>query len=443
MLIGTGNLYESFDQGDSLTDLGPAGAIVGSSTAGSLGFNIAMAYGGYVDGVANPDVFYVGAGASILHRVHLGGPITTLSAYPGGNVMNLAVDHQDYRRLYVVDQQNRIWASSDEGASWTDLTANLHQLTNDYVGRTIAIFSSPSARDDVLIVGAQGGVFAMVRPGQVGARWAALGDGLPHALVLDVHYDYTDNVLVAGTLGRGAWTLSNPFAQELNAPQAAALAVPSGTTTGPATTGSVSGALAAPAAASFDLPRPAGPAGDGASLSEALPAAMSATSSAGTATALSGLAAMPGAKAPAGNAPGSAPSPMPQQQGASASASAAPTPSWAGAGADLAFAAGELQAPTAALPGSVGPALPLWTWPALGAEVLPGRDRPEALLSGEGSRQGPAVDAYLMDLARTSQTTGSALKGDAAPGPADDWRGDVLTAAGPLGDGEAATWPAR
>src|SRR5262249_45584309 len=58
MLIGTGNLYESFDQGDSLTDLGSAGAIVGSSTVGSLGYNIAMAYGGRLNGVANPDVFY-------------------------------------------------------------------------------------------------------------------------------------------------------------------------------------------------------------------------------------------------------------------------------------------------------------------------------------------------------------------------------------------------
>jgi hypothetical protein len=211
MLIGTGNLYESFDQGDSLTDLGSAGAIVGSSTVGNLGYNIAMAYGGRSNGVANPDVFYVGAGAHILHRAHLGDPITTLSAYPGGNVMNLAVDPQDYRRLYVVDQQNRIWASFDEGTSWTELTANLHQLTNDYVGRTITIFSSPSAKDDVLIVGAQGGVFEMVRPEQAGGRWMVLGDGLPHALVLDVHYDYTDNMLVTGTLGRGAWTLADPF----------------------------------------------------------------------------------------------------------------------------------------------------------------------------------------------------------------------------------------
>ena len=169
---------------------------------------------------------------------------------------------------------------------------------------------------------------------------------------------------------------------------------------------------------------------------------------------------------------------MPQQQGASASASAAATPSWAGAGADLAFAAGELQAPSAALPGSVGPALPLWRWPALGADVLPGRDRPEALLSGEGPWQGLAVDAYLMGLARTSQTTGSALQDDTAPrpayglapppvpggmdraltppaggdgwppsalarraahGPGDDWGMDILTPADLSGGGEAAT----
>jgi hypothetical protein len=154
----------------------------------------------------------VGAGARILHRVHLGDPITTLSAYPGGNVMNLAVDPQDYRRLYVVDQQNRIWASADEGASWSDLTANLHQLTNDYVGRTIGIYSTPSNPNAVLIVGAQGGVFEMPHPGQETPNWTVLGDGLPHALVLDLHYDYTDNLLVVGTLGRGAWILNNPFA---------------------------------------------------------------------------------------------------------------------------------------------------------------------------------------------------------------------------------------
>lgn len=33
---------------------------------------------------------------------------------------------------------------------------------------------------------------------------------LPHGLVTDLHYDTTDDVLLAGLLGRGAWTLTHP-----------------------------------------------------------------------------------------------------------------------------------------------------------------------------------------------------------------------------------------
>src|SRR5262249_38725724 len=83
------------------------------------------------------------------------------------------------------------------------------------LARTIEIYStSPSAKEDVLVVGNLGGVFAMRRPDKPGANWTRLGDGLPHALTLDLHYDYTDNLLLAGTLGRGAWTLNNPFASD-------------------------------------------------------------------------------------------------------------------------------------------------------------------------------------------------------------------------------------
>jgi hypothetical protein len=71
--------------------------------------------------------------------------------------------------------------------------------------------TSPSPNEDVLLLGTLGGVYKMVHPDQPGAHWELLGTGLPHTLAIDLHYDYTDNVLVAGTLGRGAWTLSNPF----------------------------------------------------------------------------------------------------------------------------------------------------------------------------------------------------------------------------------------
>jgi hypothetical protein len=219
MLITTQNIYESFDQGDSLNDLGSFGVTIGAP--GFIDYGENLAYGGRLNGVANPDVFYAGAASpgiytgtgEIYHRAHAGDPVTALTAYPGGTVISLAIDPQDYRRVYVVDEQNRVWASFNEGAAWTELTANLHSLTIDPLGRTIEVYSaSPSPADDVLMVGNLGGVFAMAHPGTPGATWSVLGSGLPHALAIDLHYDYTDNVLLAGTLGRGAWTLSNPFA---------------------------------------------------------------------------------------------------------------------------------------------------------------------------------------------------------------------------------------
>jgi hypothetical protein len=224
MLIGTTNLYESLDRGDSLTNLGFTGAFVDGNDVVALSFGHPMAYGGRLNGVAYPDVFYVGSGASpsffgsgahLLHRVHLGDPITELGSYPGDGVISVAVDPQDYRRVYVADGANRVFASFDEGATWRDLTANLPDLTSGDLARTIEIYStSPSTKEDVLVVGNLGGVFAMRRPDKPSANWTRLGDGLPHALTLDLHYDYTDNVLLAGTLGRGAWTLNDPFASD-------------------------------------------------------------------------------------------------------------------------------------------------------------------------------------------------------------------------------------
>src|SRR5262249_54425827 len=160
--------------------------------------------------------------------------ITPLSAYPGNEVITLVVDPQDYRRIYACDTDNRVWASFDEGASWRELTANLHDLNPIAFGTIIEIYStSPSTKEDVLLLGTLGGVFQMERPDRPGAKWALLGDGLPHTLAIDIHYDYTDNVLLAGTLGRGAWTLSNPFAADtpMLAAGAAAAPRPSGGTT--------------------------------------------------------------------------------------------------------------------------------------------------------------------------------------------------------------------
>ena len=52
------------------------------------------------------------------------------------------------------------------------------------------------------------GVFAAERPAF--ATWTRLGTGLPMAPVLHLEYSAADRVLLAATMGRGAWTLTLP-----------------------------------------------------------------------------------------------------------------------------------------------------------------------------------------------------------------------------------------
>ena len=211
LLIGTANLYESLNKGDSLANLGSLSTNVGNFYSGNSG----MAYGSRLGGVPNPGVFYVGAGTTIYHRQSDGGSLSTLGAYPGGPVRALTMDPQNYTHVFVLDTSNRIFGSFDEGVTWINLSANLGNIANLGTGasvRTIAIFSPDSTpKNTVLIAGGQGGVWQMRRPSAGGGSWISLSSGMPHALVYDLHYDYKDNVLIAGTLGRGVWTLTNFF----------------------------------------------------------------------------------------------------------------------------------------------------------------------------------------------------------------------------------------
>jgi hypothetical protein len=211
MLVGTQRIYESLDRGDTLNDLvGDTGSAIGDPVGYQARVN-PMTYGSRSNGVAMPDALYVGAGSTIYHRAApFPAAPTTLPAYPGGYVRGLVMDPQNFRNVFALDAQSRIWGSFDEGASWTELTANLTNYCTDV--RCLEIFNpTNSPYYSVLIAGGMGGIFQMRRPGGGGTIWLPLSSGLPHALFLDVHYIYTNNVLVAGSLGRGAWTLTQYF----------------------------------------------------------------------------------------------------------------------------------------------------------------------------------------------------------------------------------------
>jgi hypothetical protein len=200
MLIATTTrIYESTDMGDSLDFLVDTGCSPARSRTGCLA---SLAYGGEMDEEANPDVFYVGVGSRIWHRVTGGDPPSILFRYQGGEVRSLAIDPEDYTKLYVVDNNSLIWASSDEGTTWNQITGNLRSLSTD-------IHAIQVPQPGNIVVAGQGGVFFAANEGA--SPWVPLAQGLPHALFWDLHYSSSDDVLVASSIGRGAWTLAGHF----------------------------------------------------------------------------------------------------------------------------------------------------------------------------------------------------------------------------------------
>jgi hypothetical protein len=192
-----------------------------------------MVYGGHLGSVANPDVIWAGIGNQVVYREHRGDPLQAVSGYHGDFVQTVVADPQNYRHIFVVDESSQVWASLDAGHTFLNITANLTQLT-PFVTTIELVSTGPALQDKMLVAGGLNGVFALGPTSSGQQPWYRLGDNLPNALVQDLHYDAKAHLLLAGTLGRGAWTLSGSFS-------GAASGV---ATSGPNQTGSVAGVSA-------------------------------------------------------------------------------------------------------------------------------------------------------------------------------------------------------
>jgi Ca2+-binding RTX toxin-like protein len=99
---------------------------------------------------------------------------------------------------------------------WQPITDNLSSFIlpgGELKLQTIELVNDDSltnSDDDVILVGGLGGVFRRrVTATAPTNPWCEYGQGLPNVLVTDLEYDLRSDTLVAGTLGRGAWTISN------------------------------------------------------------------------------------------------------------------------------------------------------------------------------------------------------------------------------------------
>lgn len=188
LIIGADNsVYESLDQGDTVTEIGPGIRVNG------LGSD-PIAYGG----TGNPDMLYVGSGAQVFVRTAAPPAVLIASAaYNGGVVVDIGIARHDPDTAFVADS-DQVFRTTNAGASWPDVSGNLGELNAGPI-RSLVL------TDVAVVVGTDTGVFSASAPAF--NTWSRLGECLPTVPVYDLSFDATDRILVAGTLGRGAWIL--------------------------------------------------------------------------------------------------------------------------------------------------------------------------------------------------------------------------------------------
>jgi hypothetical protein len=196
VISGGNSVYESYDQGDTIREVGPGVAPTGSGVD-------PLAYGA----ADNPDIIYVGSGDRVLIRTAAWpAPFVNSLSFPGRGtgviVTDVVIDPSDAETA-IVSNQLGVFRTTDAGATWTTVTGNLQSLTPSTI-RSLAYAATPMG--DAVIAGTQNGIyFATEATGFT--VWKRLGNGLPTVPVFDLTYDRDDDVLIAGTMGRGAWRL--------------------------------------------------------------------------------------------------------------------------------------------------------------------------------------------------------------------------------------------
>jgi hypothetical protein len=202
ILMGMTGVYESFDAGATINNVSPQG-MTGNVTTLASGVP------------TNADAAYFATSTGQIWVRTIAGANFTQTNWKGAAAQRIVIDPDNYRIAYIVDSSAKVWRTTDTGATWQDITSNLGNLTSAV--QTIEIYDPTplnSQGDEVLLAGGLGGVFRLLRPADptIGS-WTLYGTGLPNALVTDLHYVPLNqgsgfgDLLLAGTLGRGAWTI--------------------------------------------------------------------------------------------------------------------------------------------------------------------------------------------------------------------------------------------
>ncbi len=202
LAIGGGNsVYESLDQGDTIREVGPGIVANGSGLD-------AVSYGG----LGNADLLVVGSGDRLFIRnaAHPA-PLTQVATYPGTGtgrtVRDIVIDPDNAGAIYLTNL-TQVFQTLDGGATWNNVSGNIQSFAPialraiTYVPRGIGTLTN-----DAVVVSTFNGIYVAYESSGFSV-WSPLGTDMPNVPILDLHFDAENQVIVAGTLGRGAWKLS-------------------------------------------------------------------------------------------------------------------------------------------------------------------------------------------------------------------------------------------
>jgi hypothetical protein len=208
ILLGMNDLYESFDGGNTVNNLTASLEPWSGSVA-------CVTYGGPDEPIG---LYVASSSGQLWVRSSLFNGLTEVNTPSwGGNPSRLAVDPDSFQNLYVLLSDGEVWeatsAADNSRIHWTNLTDNLPRTfpgTSSVQTSAMTILDrTPGSQpgDNIVLVGTKEGVWGNLGP--AGCSWQRVGQALPNAWVTDLHYDSTNDILVAGTYGRGAWIARN------------------------------------------------------------------------------------------------------------------------------------------------------------------------------------------------------------------------------------------
>jgi hypothetical protein len=201
-------LYESTDGGTTLTLLNSD--LSGGTNLGASAGRNAIVAGGRLGGANDANILWAGVGSNLLLRSVAGGLLTRIATYAGGSIDAITTNLEDWRDAFITDG-NAVFRTTNAGGSMTTLTGNLFTLLGSESESIYDLAYISDVAEPFVAAGTRRGMFRM-NLSNLGV-WTEWGTGVfPNVLVYSLDYDPLDKLLIAGTMGRGAWRISvNPI----------------------------------------------------------------------------------------------------------------------------------------------------------------------------------------------------------------------------------------